>query len=184
MDQRSRLDADTNLAVLILPNSSVVGIARTAGPPTGILTHLVTASHWKDPHSYIGRWDTRLFPGGEVDYAGLEDPFLYLDSGGIYHAVFHNQIEDDDQRLCGGHAFSKNGFDWNFTGTAWSNHVHYVDGTTYDFSRRERPHFVFGDPKDPFKITALTTGVQYGTKAPMSVDGQDACYTLLQPTRQ
>ena len=79
-----------------------------------------------------------------VDYAGLEDPFLYRDRRGIFHAVFHNQIEDDDQRLCGGHAFSEDGKKWTFTGTAWSNRVPFDDGTHYAFSRRERspPHYL------------------------------------------
>lgn len=109
---------------------------------------------------------------------------VYLDRRGIFHAVFHNQIEDDDQRLCGGHAFSEDGSIWTFTGTSWSNWVEFVDGSEYYFSRRERPHLVFGDAKDPYKITALTTGVQYGSAAPRSIPGQDACYTLLQPVRQ
>ena len=102
-DQSKQLDADTNLAVHILPNSSVIGMARTAGPPTGIMIHLVTAAHWKDPNSYSGQWQTRLFPGNSLDFAGLEDPFIYMGEGGVFHAVFHNQIEEDDQRLCGGH---------------------------------------------------------------------------------
>ena len=54
----------------------------------------------------------------------------------------------------------------------------------YEFSRRERPHLVFGDPRDPFLITGLTTGVQYGEGSPIYRDGQDACYTLLQPVRR
>ena len=52
---------------------------------------------------------------------------------------------------------------------------------TYYFSRRERPHLVFGDPSDPHKVTGLTTGVQYGPHSPISVPGEDACYTLFQP---
>ena len=102
-DQFKQLDADTNLAVHILPNSSVIGMARTAGPPTGVMIHLVTAAHWKDPNSYSGQWQTRLFPENSVDFAGLEDPFIYMGEGGVFHEVFHNQIEEDDQRLCGGH---------------------------------------------------------------------------------
>ena len=52
--QRNETNMDTNLAVVILGNGSVVGIGRTGGGSTGIIVHLVTASHWKDPASYTG----------------------------------------------------------------------------------------------------------------------------------
>jgi len=180
--QANFTNLDTNLAVVILPNNSVVGIARNEGPPTIDLTHLVTAEDWRDPDSYKARWNSLLFPNTTVvNERGVEDPFLYMDGQGMFHAIFHNQIEKDDERLCGAHAYSVNGLDWVFTGTAWGNVVNFTDGLVYKFSRRERPHFVFGDRTDPFKITALTTGVQYGPHAPISADGEDACFTLLQP---
>ena len=53
---------------------------------------------------------------------------------GVYHAVFHNQIEADDQRLCGGHAYSVDGVDWTFTGTSWGN--------TVEFERESDPAVV------------------------------------------
>ena len=93
---------DTNLAVVILKNGSAVGIGRTGGEG-GIVAHLVTASNWKEPATYTGRWNEPLFTNlTVVPDAGVEDPFLYFDANGVYHAVFHNQIEQDDQRLCGG----------------------------------------------------------------------------------
>ena len=110
-----------------------------------------------------------------------EDPFVYVDQGGVFHAVFHNQLIDDDERVCGAHAFSENGLDWTMTGTAWGNVVDFIDGGRYEFSRRERPHLVFGDVGDPFKITGLTSGVMYGDHAPDFVAGEDACFTLFQP---
>jgi len=184
--QANETNADTNLAVVILANGSAVGIARTWGPPTGVIAHLVLATHWRDASSYVGRFSTLLFPNTTiVPDSGLEDPFVYLDRRGVFHAVFHSQIEGDDERLCGGHAFSEDGITWTFGGTAWSNEVEFVaaEGSAaykYSFSRRERPHLVFGDAADPYRITALTTGVQFGSKAPLSVNGEDACYTLLQ----
>jgi len=181
--QANLTNMDTNLAVVILANGSVVGIGRTGGPPQGIDAHLVTAKDWRDPASYVGRWTELLFPDTRVvPSAGLEDPFVYRDGKGIFHAVFHNQIEADDERLCGGHAYSTDGIsNWTFSGTAWSNKVHFDDGTEYSFSRRERPHLVFGDVAAPHRITALTTGVQYGVGSPVFASGQDACTTLLQP---
>ena len=188
-------------------------LAWAGGAPTGIVTHLVTASDWRDAGSYVGRWGAMLFPDTTiVPDAGLEDPHVYLDASGVFHAVFHNQIEADDERLCGGHAYSEDGLEWVFTGTSWSNEVRFLgppsrgDGgagsgeggtssptstnelelTTYRyrFSRVERPHVVFGDAAHPFTITGLTAGVQFGKSAPISVPGQDACFTLFQPVQQ
>lgn len=182
-DQKEKIDMDTNLAVVVLSNGSVVGIGRTGGPPTGIVARLVSAEHWRDPSSYRMRVDEMLFPDTHImNYAGVEDPFLWIDANGVFHAVFHNQIQNDDERLCGGHAFSVDGTrNWTFTGTAWSNTVHFEDGTSYAFSRRERPHLIFADKSDPFRITGLSTGVQYGSGSPIARAGEDACFTLVQP---
>lgn len=179
--EREETNMDTNLAVVILQNGSVVGIGRTGGGPTGIIAHLVTAGHWKDPSSYTGRWRTMLFPNTTIlPSSGVEDPFVYVDRAGIFHAVFHNQEEDDDEKLCGGHAYSQDGLQWTFTGAAWGNTVEFGDGTSYSFSRRERPHLVFDASAT---IVGLTTGVQFGKTSPVSIDGEDSCYTLYQPVK-
>ena len=112
---------------------------------------------------------------------GVQDPFVYTDREGVFHAVFHNQLLGDNERVCGGHAFSLNGIDWTYTGTAWGSTVEFEDGTNYTYSRRERPHLIFDDALDPHVITGLTTGVMYGPAAPTFLPGQDACYTLYQP---
>jgi hypothetical protein len=72
--EQHMIDADTNLAIVILPNSSVVGLGRT-GYPAGIAIHLVTAAHWKDPSSYTGRWNVSLFDLVTVPNAGLEGAY-------------------------------------------------------------------------------------------------------------
>ena len=184
--QANQTNLDTNLAATILPNGSVVGIGRNGGSPTGILAHLVTARSWRDPASYVGRWEQMLFPNTTIlPYAGVEDPYVWRDARGVYHAIFHSQIEDDDERLCGGHAFSEDGVAWTFGGTAFSNLVRIAAAPhdapyEYRFSRRERPHLLFDAHG---AIQALTTGVQFGRHSPTSVAGEDACYTLLQPVR-
>ena len=82
--QENETNMDTNLAVVILNDGSVVGIGRTGGKPTGIVAHLVTASNWRDASSYAGEWTEMLFPDTKVlDNAGVEDPFVYLDAKGI-----------------------------------------------------------------------------------------------------
>lgn len=180
--QSNETNMDTNLAATILADGSVVGIGRTGGAPTGILAHLVTARHWRDPSSYVGRWQQLLFPDtARLPFAGVEDPFVWYDRARrVFHAVFHNQIEGDDERLCGGHAFSADGEHWTFGGTAWSNRVHFRNHT-YRFSRRERPHLLLDGHG---AIVALTTAVQFGAHAPTYRKGEDACYTLLQPVRR
>ena len=101
-------------------------------------------------------------------------------------------------------AYSEDGTRWTFGGTAFSNRVRFfaeghdageegakpqsvsaaATSYTYRFSRRERPHLVFGDAAAPTRITALTTGVQFGEGSPTYAPGQDACFTLLQPVNQ
>lgn len=165
-----------------------VGPVMTADGKRESVTHLMTAGDWRDPSSYVGKWHERFFPNTTVvDFMGVEDPHVYMDRRGVFHAVFHSQLEADDQRLCGGHAYSTDGYNWTFTGTSWNNTVTYVDEagelSSYSFSRRERPHVVFGNPLEPFKITHLSTGVQFGEGSPISLPNQDACYTLMQPVR-
>lgn len=187
------LAMDTNLAIVILPDGSVTGIGRTGGQAgfAGIVVHRVSATNWKDPSSYVGDWEEFLFPNRTlVPDAGLEDPSLYLDpdNSTVIHAVFHNQIEKDDERLCGGHAYSEDrGTSWVFTGTSWGNRVEFLaseaaqlPSSSFVFSRRERPHLIFGDPSAPGKITHLSTGVQFGPE-PYYSPGQDACFTFVQP---
>lgn len=187
--QANETNLDTNLAATILRNGSVVGIGRTGGAPTGIIAHLVTARDWRAPESYVGQWETFLFPNTTVvPDAGVEDPYVWRDARtGVFHAVFHSQIEADDERLCGGHAFSADGLSWTFSGTAWSNRVPLratrgaAPPRLYRFSRRERPHLVFDEDGE---IAALTTAVQFGRHSPTYVAGEDACFTLLQPVRR
>ena len=175
--QRDEINMDTNFAAVILQNGSVVGLGRTGGKQ-GIVIHLVTATHWRDAASYTGRWKEPLFDLKSVPDAGLEDPFVYMGRGGVFHAVFHNQIQQDDERLAGGHAWSEDGIEWVFSGTSWNNTVAFVDGGSFTFSRMERPHLIFGNPSAPYDPTHLTTGVQFGS----GELGSDACMTLLQPT--
>mmetsp|Transcript_30149 Transcript_30149/g.48396 ORF Transcript_30149/g.48396 Transcript_30149/m.48396 type:complete len:108 (+) Transcript_30149:409-732(+) len=87
----------------------------------------------------------------------------------------------------GGHAFSEDGINWTYTGVAWGdpldrkrgNVVTYKDGSTFRFTRRERPHLILDEHGNP---THLITAAQYGTgKIPTEVgDNGDASYTMIQ----
>jgi hypothetical protein len=78
----------------------------------------VTATHWKDPSSYVLE-HTDLFPAVGI----VEDPHVYLDAGGHFHALFHHEIGCPPKSWtarninCGGHAFSEDGRRW-FYGSA------------------------------------------------------------------
>ena len=59
----------------------------------------------------------------------------------VWHA-----IQMCEGQLCqvGTHQFSiDGGRQWFYTGTAYTSLVHYTDGTSHLFDRRERPHLVF-----------------------------------------
>jgi hypothetical protein len=177
-----RGEPDTNLAPVILQNGSLVGIWRTWGDAScphvrgGSCPHLVTAGHWKNASSYVFHADA-LFP--ELGTRGSEDPALYLDARGHFHALFHNMDPCPDYpcpEVAGGHAFSVDGLSWNYSGVAYNSTGFYTDGTPFSFLRRERPHPVMAE--DGFTIVALTTGVNYHDG---STAHGDATFTFLQP---
>ena len=172
--------SDTNLAPVLLPGGKLVGIWRIwLG---GSWPHLVPASNWKDPRSY--RWGSTapskrspLFP--ELGSSGTEDPALYLDKQGRFHALFHNMQPGGNRPATNlGHAFSANGTSWQYTGVCGNSSGRYTDGTAFAFSRRERPHPVFA--ADGTTLVAVTNGVQYEDS---TTKGRDAVFTFLQPVK-
>lgn len=80
--------SDTNFAPLILANGSIIAMwRRWGGGNGGSRQFLATAKDWKDPSTYT-QHEVELFP--DLGAAGTEDQFLYMDSDGNYHAVFHH----------------------------------------------------------------------------------------------
>ena len=76
--------------------------------------------------------DHDLLFSGKAYPGGVEDPFVYKDKQGNYHAVFHllyNTRPADsvcgNGRFLGGHAFSPagDGRTWTFTGVAYDGNV-------------------------------------------------------------
>ena len=163
--------SDTNLAPVILADGSLVGIWRTW--EGGSWPHLVTAAHWKNASSYVFD-QAMLFPqlGGQ----GTEDPALYLDAQGVVHALFHNMVPKFGPDVAGGHAFSRDGRAWTYTGVAYNSSGMYTDGTAFSFSRRERPHPIMAE--DGVTIVALSTGVVYQDE--VAVHGSPS-FTFVQP---
>ena len=168
------LDKDTTLAGVILKNGSFVGLMKDYHPDDDMTCwmHRVSASKYDDASTYvIHEPNERLFP--QLVTGGTEDPFVYQDCDGYYHALFHNMSPQDDQTYCGGHAYSMDGVEWIYAGLAFGNTVEFTDGTKFTFPRRERPHLIMDD--DGCTPLAVTSSVEYGGRY------GDATYTLLQP---
>eukprot|EP01084_Bolivina_argentea_P227851 384905_1 len=171
---------DSVLSGIITKNKDeFIGILRTwnRSYPAGERSQLypMYASNWKDNNTYVTYSNNLLFP--QLITHGTEDPFVYVDCNGGYHALFHNMSPNNINisYYSGGHAYSLDGMNWTYSGLAYTSYVEFEDGTNFIFSRRERPHLIFDN--DKCTPIALTTGSQYG--------GQfgDATYTSLQPIK-
>ena len=101
--------------------------------------------------------------------------FLWVDARGHFHAVFHQMY---DCETCTAHAFSANGLNWTYTGTAATANTTYTDGTTETFGHCERPHVIFDESGT--KPIALTNGVKL-TQAQSGLGNDDQSFTLLRP---
>ncbi len=167
---RPTTDYDTNLAGIITPNGTFVGLFRIW--TSGSEIFLVTSNDWKNGSLYIHHMNNELFP--QLTGYFTEDPFVYIDCNGYYHAIFHN-MSPRNETVCGGHAFSIDGINWIYGGSSYDNNVQFTDNTNFTFTRRERPHFIFAE--DKCTPIALTNGAEYGGKY------GDATYTVLQPVK-
>ena len=60
--------------------------------------------------------------------------------------------------------------------------MHFMDGSAFRFTRRERPHLIFHANES---ISHLITAAQYGEGKNPGAQGDngDASYTLVQPVR-
>ena len=75
----------------------------------------------------------------------------------------------------GRHAWSADGVTWSYSPhAAFGSTVHYTDGSSASFARRERPHLILDDQGNP---THLVSGIQPGGST------GDYSFTMVQPTR-
>jgi len=190
---------DTNLAAVVDSDGRLVGMWRdhhrntsAAGTKSKSTIHLVTASDWKDNATYVFEHDDLLF-NSQLYPGGVEDPFIYKDVDGNYHALFHLLYSDRGldpacvgrgTKVLGGHAFSPvgDGRNWTFTGVAFDGNVSFLDGADI-VCNGDRPKLLFD--KDGVTPLALTTAA--GACRPGgwcdAVPGLDSdqAYTLLRP---
>ena len=182
--------SDTNFAPLILRNGSLLALWREWGA-MGSRIFLARAADWRNVSTYVQSHDEII--STDLGTAGTEDPFLYMDENGAFHAIFHHMYGEGTEKTwwldtCGGHAFSRDGLRWEYSGVAWGNAEHphlnkvtYTDGSTFSFTRRERPHLIFNRDGSP---ALLTNAAQYGlgkNPRPAGADNGDASFTMVQP---
>lgn len=173
-------EADTNLAPFIFANGSLLGIYRThPGAAPGSIPMLVTAAHWKNASSYVW-YNNPILPLRLPEGVGLEDPSLYRDAKGRFHALFHafNLSSATAAGDFGGHAFSEDGWSWTWGGLSYDARGSFTDGSSFDFLGRQRPHLVFEEGSAA--PLGLTNGVIYQDE---STAGSDASFTFVQPVK-
>ena len=152
--------SDSNLSPWFVGGSAMVGLWRTFyhnTTNTGYSRiHWMSASNYSDAgtYTYTTQLSSDLYNLG----GPTEDPFLYKDPRSVYHALFHNMYGCFP---CGGHAFSKDGLTWTYTGgDAYGDMLNFTGASVLTrINRRERPHILFD--KDG-EISYLSTGVVPG----------------------
>ena len=161
-----------NPTVTFFPNGSLLGLSRG-----GVLSReassdgVVTAPSWKGPYTFHSQVGNSSSPS-------VEDPFVWQDRRGNFHALFHKFT--DETPNCGGHAYSQNGMDWILTNEpAYQTTIATADGAEHPFTRRERPHLLFDDKTGQIPIVLYTTLTQWSTSG--ANDGHDKAFTFAQP---
>eukprot|EP00467_Chlorarachnion_reptans_P022158 CAMPEP_0114493586 /NCGR_PEP_ID=MMETSP0109-20121206/4186_1 /TAXON_ID=29199 /ORGANISM="Chlorarachnion reptans, Strain CCCM449" /LENGTH=1380 /DNA_ID=CAMNT_0001670543 /DNA_START=68 /DNA_END=4210 /DNA_ORIENTATION=+ len=113
---------DANLSPIVFEDGSLLGLVRQWGVKASYGSHMkiVVAKDWRSSDSYVtlgggaGKGPNgqkeELFPN--IGSAGVEDPFVYRDSAGTLHAVFHHIWGAGSgnrwwSRTTSGHAFLK-----------------------------------------------------------------------------
>lgn len=131
---------DTNFSPLILPNGTLVGLAR---PPW-----VARASDWRNASTY--EWFQAV--GG----LRQEDPFLYQEAGqdDVLHALLHGGGWNGPF----GYHFASDdgGRSWTTASVelfAYDSELTHPDGTFTSLSRRERPHLMFNSAGVPVALT-------------------------------
>jgi hypothetical protein len=106
-----------------------------------------------------------------------EDPFMWVDKRGHWHALVHKMFDPPGAGPCGiwagGHLFSVDGLRWSTIARAYNTTFVTTDGASTAVQRRERPKLLFAD--DGVTPKFLYNGV-------ISADGSEV-YTAVAPLR-
>ena len=156
-----------------------------------------------DPLRRGGGWGSAVRPSVPSDGVGSKLYFIHIYADVRLHIPMTHRVPlgtgTETQwwlDATGGHAFSRDGWSWTYTGVAWGNatsryntpegqgaKITFTDGSVVKFTRLERPHLAFktnqmvGDP------IYLINSAQYGngTNPGSASHNDDACYTLIRP---
>ena len=188
--------ADLNFNAAIAADGSLAGLWRCIetlppgdhGPgtqPGATVLHSVRASDWRNASSYV----YSAQPAFAAQGFGSEDPFVWIAKDGSFHALLHDEQGLPGKHFpditrgsaYGRHAWSRTGELGNWSISPWvggslayNSTVHFADGGSHVFLRRERPHLVLGKDRS---LIALSNG------AAGSADPNQMCFTLVQPIR-
>lgn len=172
---------DTNFAAVVNKDGSVVAMWRDHHQSPGVkgksTIHLARATNFKDPSTYTAEHTDVLFGDmGLENPGGVEDPFIWVDAEGHYHALFH-MLYPAHPYSGGGHAFSRDGVKWTWTGQAYDGNVTFTDGTQAQYANGDRPHLLFdASGKVPVALTTAA-GTDWGAPGMNT----DQTFTLLRP---
>ena len=166
-----------NPAPLVFPNGTTWVMYRSWNPSAG--TNCTTpigiarsdAPTWNATYTHGAHSVPSGFANAtDQGYVPLEDPWMWLDPRGNFHALFHSM---GGCKAVGCHAFSRDGYRWALAASdAYTTTVEFADGSSKQYARRERPHLVLNAAGDP---AFLTNGVQESWDS-------DHSYTLVQQT--
>jgi hypothetical protein len=104
-----------------------------------------------------------------------EDPFMWIDRRGHWHALVHRMFDPPGGGPCGawagGHLFSADGTQWSPIARAYNTTVRTADGGATIFDRRERPKLIFnaeGAPTHLYNGAIPQSGNPYTIVAPIN----------------
>jgi hypothetical protein len=172
---RGAWDADaTNPSALVLSNGTVILAYR--GCPENCansgVSELISIAAAPGPYGPY----SRITPGSQPIFSNPnEDPHVWQDARGNWHLLMHSLEKGGGWGggpRVGRHAFAHDvRGPWTFGAAtlAFNTTVHFTDGTTIIYSRRERPQLLWSEGRP----IMLTTGVQEA--------GSPQSYTLCQP---
>lgn len=123
-----------NPSLVILENGTSLLTGRTCSGPEH--PWIARSDEWDGEYRSID--DSQPFTMNNV-----EDPFMWIDRRGNYHALHHWQNGDHNKYYNGGHSFSEDGLRWTFSSTpAYAKNISWASGGWSVMARRERPSLV------------------------------------------
>jgi hypothetical protein len=112
------------------PNGTVYLIAHTS-LKAFCGEAIIRADSWPGPFTVVSSDQFANWDGSACD---VEDPFLWVDKRGHWHALYHKMGHDGP----GGHAFSEDGHTWSNVSQAYGTLRPLAGGGTVQYSA-ERP---------------------------------------------